>query len=196
MQLCAFHFVRSLLQHIAMKTIKLILIVGLTFASIDVSVAAQGLATGRRVTPRTLVQNLYNQHRRQSPFFQTRSRALLDRYFTRELANLIWSDARASRGEVGAVGGDPLFNAQDMEIKNFSLRERTVRLDAAEVAASFQNFNERHEILFRLVPAGRSWKVADIVYDDGTTLLGILKGNASPARKHHERQGLSRGSRG
>ena len=123
-----------------MKTIKLILIVRLTFVSIDVSVAAQGLATGRRVTPRTLVQNLYNQHRRQSPFFQTRSRALLDRYFTGELASLIWSDARASRGEVGAIGGDPLFNAQDMEIKNFSLRERTVRLDAAEVAASFREF--------------------------------------------------------
>ena len=181
-----------------LKTIKLILIVTLTFVSIDVSVAAQGLATLRADVSRPGLSFKISTTNtgRQSPFFQTRSRALLDRYFTGELASLIWSDARASRGEVGAIGGDPLFNAQDMEIKNFSLRERNVSLDAAEVAASFRNFNERHEILFRLVSAGRSWRVADIVYDDGTTLLGILKGNASPTENTMSVKGLSRGCRG
>jgi hypothetical protein len=165
-----------------MKTIKLILVVMITIAALNVSAhAGQASTQGKRVSPRSVVQSLYNQHRRQSPFFQTRSRALLDRYFSRELANLIWSDARSSRGEVGAISGDPLFNAQDMQIKKFALRERTADSNAAEVAASFENFDQRHEILFRLVPAGTSWKIADIVYDDGTTLAGILRGNASPA---------------
>ena len=127
--------------------------------------------------------SLYNQHKRQSPFFQTRSRALLDRYFSSELADLIWSDARASRGEVGALNGDPLYNAQDMQIRNFSVRERVTGAIATEVVASFENFNKKHEVVFRLMPAGRSWKIADIVYDDGTTLAGILRADRASAQQ-------------
>lgn len=159
-----------------MKTIKSILVVMIMLAALNVSAhAGQASGQGKRVSPRSVVLSLYNQHRRQSPFFQTRSRALLDRYFTRELANLIWSDARSSRGEVGALDGDPLFNAQDMQIKKFALRERTAEVNAAEVAASFENFDQRHEILFRLVPAGTSWKIADIAYDAGGNSEGQCK---------------------
>lgn len=165
-----------------MKTIKLSLVVIITLAALNGSAAVGQVPTsGKRAAPRAVVLSLYNQHKRQSPFFQTRSRALLDKYFTRELANLIWSDARSSRGEVGALDGDPLFNAQDMQIRNFAVREGTVGAGGAEVSVSFTNFAEQHQIHFRLVPVGLSWKIADIGYDDGTTLAGILKGNASPA---------------
>ena len=145
--------------------------------------AGQSVRPGRRVAPRTVVLNLYNQHKRRSPFFQTRNRALLDRYFTRELADLIWQDARSSRGEVGAIAGDPLFNAQDMQIRNFAAREKTVGAVNAEVSVSFKNFSEAHEILFRLIPVGASWKIADIAYDDGTTLAGILRRDRSSAER-------------
>lgn len=161
-----------------MKIIKLFLTVLIAIAGLNVFASA-AQSSARRIAPRTVVLNLYSQHKRQSPFFQTRSRVLLDRYFTRELADLIWQDTRSSssRREVGGIGGDPLYNAQDMRIRNFAVRERSAGLNAAEVAASFQNFNERHEVLFRLVPVGTSWKIADIVYDNGTTLMGILKSN-------------------
>lgn len=53
----------------------------------------------------------------------------------------------------------------------------TAGSDGAEVVASFEDFNERHEILFRLVPPGMSRKVADIAYDDGTRLVGTLRGS-------------------
>ncbi|MBC8029238.1 MAG: DUF3828 domain-containing protein [Pyrinomonadaceae bacterium] len=165
-----------------MKTIKVLSIVIIVLAVLNVAAhAGQVSRPGRRVAPRTVVLSLYNQHKRQSPFFQTRSRALLDRYFTRELADLIWQDARSSRGEVGALDGDPLYNAQDMQIKNFAVRERSVGTGTAEIAVSFENFNEKHEILFRLVPTGMSWKIADIAYDDGTTLLGILRRDRNSA---------------
>lgn len=167
-----------------MKTIKLILAVVISLAALDTSANAAQLSTSAKlVTPRALVLNLYNQHKKQSPFFQTRSRALLDRYFSRELADLIWSDARASRGEVGALNGDPLYNAQDMQIRRFSMRERVTGAIATEVVASFENFSEKHEIVFRLMPSGRSWKISDIVYDDGTTLAGILRADRSSAQQ-------------
>jgi hypothetical protein len=166
-----------------MKT-KLLLLVVITLAALNGSVVAgQALRRGRNISPRTVVLSLYSQHKRQSPFFQTRSRVQLDKYFTRELADLIWSDARSSRGEVGALDGDPLYNAQDMQIKNFSVRERSGGTLASEVWATFENFNQKHEINFHMVPAGISWKVADIVYDDGTTLAGILRASAGATQQ-------------
>lgn len=167
-----------------MKTIKVIFVVMITLAAANFSAqAGQSSKPGTHATPRTVVQNLYNQHKKQSPFFQTRSRALLDRYFSRELADLIWSDARSSRGEVGALNGDPLYNAQDMQIRKFSVRERVTGAIATEVVASFENFGEKHEVVFRLMPSGRSWKISDIVYDDGTTLAGILRADRDSAQQ-------------
>jgi len=97
-----------------MKTIKLLIITGLIVVSSGIVSQAQRQTSARKMSPEQLVSDLYRQHKQRSPFFQTRSRALLDKYFTRELAGLIWQDARSSGDEVGALDGDPLFNAQDM----------------------------------------------------------------------------------
>ena len=106
---------------------------------------------------------------------------MLDKYFAKELANLLWEDAHSSGDEVGALDGDPLFNAQDMEIKNFSVHEGTVGTKTAEVPVSFTNFGEKHQITFHLVLNRTGWKVADIDYDDGMTLLAILRGDGGSA---------------
>lgn len=67
--------------------------------------------------PTLWVVDLYRQHnRKRSPFFQTRSRALINKYFAKALADLIWKDAMKAKGEVGALGADPLYDAQDTEI--------------------------------------------------------------------------------
>src|SRR5437867_10644867 len=79
-----------------------------------------------RLSPDALVTDLYQAHRhKRGPFFQTRSRALLYKYFEMSLANLIWKDAVSSKGEVGVIDGDPLYDAQDMEIKNFAIARAT-----------------------------------------------------------------------
>src|SRR5215212_12168994 len=72
------------------------------------------------LSPDALVKDLYNSHtHKRSPFFQTRSQPLLYKYFVKSLANLIWNDARNAKGEVGVIDGDPLYDAQDMEIRKF-----------------------------------------------------------------------------
>src|SRR6185295_14536629 len=158
------------------KTIKLIsIVVVMLAASVFSTAAAQGFKPIRGIPPRGLVVDLYRQHKKQSPFFQRRSRALLDKYFARELANLLWQDAHSAGDEVGALDGDPLFNAQDMDIKNFSIQEGIGGPRMVVVPVSFENFGQKHEIKFRLFSEGGTWRIANIEYDDGSTLLDILK---------------------
>src|SRR5436190_22536078 len=78
--------------------------------------AATASAQSDAVAARAIVSNLYAA--KTSPFSQTKNRALVDKYFTKELADMIWKDAITSKGEVGAIDGDPLYNAQDMKIRN------------------------------------------------------------------------------
>lgn len=159
-----------------MKTIKVILLVVVMLAGLSFSAAAQqGSKSLKPMSPRAVVVSLYKQHKKRSPFFQTRSRALLDKYFARELADLIWQDARSSGGEVGALDGDPLFNAQDMKITNFLVHEGTVGTEMADVLVSFENLGQKQQITFKLVQSRTGWKVANIEYDDGTSLLKILR---------------------
>ena len=100
---------------------------------------------------------------------------MLDEFFESQLASLIWKDAVTSKGEVGALDGDPLFNAQDMEIKNFQVRQPVYREGKANVVVSFENFGEKQRIVFELVSQKTGWKIANIKYDDGTSILGILQ---------------------
>jgi len=129
----------------------------------------------RAISPRQLVVNLYAQHKTRSPFFQTKSRALLDKFFDRRLAGLLWRDAHSAGGEVGALDGDPLFNAQDMEIKNFVIGAETIRGQGAEVPVLFENFGVKHKITFQLVTERGVWKISNLLYDEGASLVNILR---------------------
>ena len=135
----------------------------------------------KQTSPDALVTELYRQSgRNHSPFFQTKNRTLLDKYFEKHLADLIWKDAIRSKGEVGAIDGDPLYNAQDMDIKHFVVHKASYGNGVAEVNVSFENFGKKEEIVFLLTPGPRAagWKIANIKYNDGTDLLGILKAGA------------------
>ena len=86
------------------EKLKLILLMALVISGFSIPVVAQSTRrSNRQMLPEQLVSNLYRQHKRQSPFFQTKKRALLDRYFEKQLADLIWKDALSARGEVGAM---------------------------------------------------------------------------------------------
>lgn len=126
-------------------------------------------------SPEALVTALYEQHENQSPFFQTENRSLLDKFFTKTLASLIWKDAKSSQGEVGAIDGDPLYDAQDFEIKKFTVHPAETGDDTALVTVTFLNFGEKKKIIYTLVLADDVWRISDIRYDDDRTLLGTLR---------------------
>jgi hypothetical protein len=162
-----------------MKTFKSIILVAAIFLTAGHSAGAQSaVKTVRPTSPDAMVTELYRQSgKNRSPFFQTRSRALVDKYFDRRLGDLIWKDAITSKGEVGALDGDPLYNAQDTEIKNFVVHKPAVANGTAEVKVSFENFGKKQEILFLLSSKNKSagWKIANLKYNDGSNLLGILQ---------------------
>jgi len=124
-----------------------------------------------------LVTELYRQSgRKHSPFFQTRSRALLYKYFVKDLADKIWKDAVTSKGEVGALDGDPLYDAQDMEIKKFAIGKPSYESGQAKVNVTFENFGQPKSFVFTLVNGRSGWRINNIEYGEGRSLRGYLKG--------------------
>ena len=128
-------------------------------------------------TPEALVADLYKaQKLKRGPFFQTRSRLLVDKYFTKSLGDLIWKDARSSKGEVGVIDGDPLYDAQDMEIKKFAIgKSESDSADKAKVPVTFENFGEKKTVTFMLTKVAAGWRINDIDYGGGRTLVSEFK---------------------
>ena len=128
-------------------------------------------------TPEALVTELYQaQKNKRGPFFQRRSRALVDKYFAKSLADLIWKDAHGPKGEVGVIDGDPLYDAQDMEIKNFAIgKSVSESATKAKVPVTFENFGEKKAITFVLTKGATGWRINDIDYGGGRTLVSDFK---------------------
>jgi len=132
-------------------------------------------AAAQFTTPRATVVDLYKKHdAKQSPFWQKKSRARVDRYFTKQLADLIWKDAHGPDDEAPVLDGDPLYDAQDTQIKGFRIGLATVKGSTADVRVTFTNFKEKKGLRFALTRVGSSWKIENIFYDRGGSLLEWL----------------------
>ena len=161
-----------------MKTVRPIVLIAGLFLGVCVSVPALAQTNAAKPkSPDTLVADLYKAKQKRSPFFQTRSRALLYKYFEKGIADLIWKDAVHSKGEVGAIDGDPLYDAQDMEIKKFAIKKPRYEEGRALVDVTFENFGKPQTILFIVVKGRTGWRIRDIVYSEGRTLGSELKEN-------------------
>ncbi len=160
-----------------MKTVKRIVLISGLFLGVFVSLPALTQASAAKPTsPDALVADLYRQHKlKRSPFFQTRSRALLYKYFEKSLADMIWKDAVTSKGEVGVIDGDPLYDAQDMEIKKFAIHKPRHEEGRALVDVTFENFGQKKTITFIVVNGKIGWRIRDIIYSEGRTLVGEFK---------------------
>ena len=157
-----------------MKSVKPILFIAVLFLATNYSYGQT--ASSNRLSPNALVADLYRVHKeKHSPFFQTRSRALLYKYFTKSLADMIWKDAVSSKGEVGALDGDPLYDAQDMEIKKFAIGKPGYADGKATVNVTFTNFGQPKSFVFTLVNGRSGWRIDNIEYGEGRSLRGYLK---------------------
>ena len=161
-------------------------------ANSNANVIAQAPATEttQKTTPDALVADLYKQHDgKKSPFFQSKDRALVDKYFTKTTADFIWKDATTVKEEVGALNGDPLYDAQDTEIKNFKIGKADIKDNKAEVLVTFDNFGEKRNITYSLVQENGNWKIEDIKYPGGYTLVGMFKEDTKNNKKETSQQG-------
>ena len=147
------------------------------------SVLAQKKAAA--VGPEVVVKNLYAAHNgKKSPFFQNKSRALIDKYFTGSLADAIWKEALDSKpGEVGNLDFDPLYYAQDVHIRRFVV----AKADKNNVVkVHFLNMGHPQEISFSLRTANTAskvYKIDSIVYSDAEDLESILSYDPASEQK-------------
>jgi hypothetical protein len=150
-----------------------------TLITLSILTSASFAAFGQAVTPSALVADLYKQHNaKKSPFFQSKNRPLVDKYFTKATAALIWKDSTTTSGEVGALDGDPLYDAQDTDIKKFMIGKASINGEKASVPVTFMNFDQKKTVTFALVKEGGKWKIDDIGYGADYTLVSMLKEDA------------------
>ena len=148
-----------------------------------------------KLAPDALVKSLYNAP--ESPFFQAENRALVDKYFDKNLADLIWEEAKQPRDGVGALEADPLHDAQDSDIKKFVVGKPKITGDLAQVVVSFQNFKKPIKINYTLIKQNGDWKISDIIYGADRTLVSIYKEYAKTmAEMPNQPQGAFAGQMG
>ena len=127
-------------------------------------------------SPTKVVSGLYSAHSgKADPLRYPASKKLLGAYFEKRLLSLFLKDQAESQGEVGKLDFDPLYAAQDFDIKDFSVALVAQQKNSADVAASFKNMGTSEKIVFLLSNTAQGWRITDIKYSDGRTLKGILK---------------------
>jgi len=137
------------------------------------------------------VKKLYATHDAgNSPFFQSKNRALVDRYFHKELADLIWKDAVCQKKNGGicnldfnvpyATNGGDRQDASEFKIGKPQYGEGNLKL--ADVAVTFKLFatkenpGETITILYRLEQGkAKDWKISDIFFPENEESSSSLK---------------------
>jgi hypothetical protein len=91
------------------------------------------------------------------------------------------------RDSFGAYEFDPLFASQDLQVKNFKIAEvqwggtrkdtdGPSRDGVARVAVTFKDNGEARELRFEFEQRpDKTWRISEIHYPDGTSLLQILR---------------------
>ncbi|MDQ3199480.1 MAG: YbjP/YqhG family protein [Verrucomicrobiota bacterium] len=84
-------------------------------------------------------------------------------------------DRREAKVEVGRLDGDPFYNAQDIEIKGFTISPPETAKGETRVTVRFKNLGKPARLVYVLTHTGDGWKISDIRYDDGSSLKKILQ---------------------
>jgi hypothetical protein len=145
----------------------------LAMMAIVTSVVVCGLASVTTIAQRrsgesaeAVVAALYKE--KPSPFLHPSSRAVLKKYFSSKLADLIWQvAAKKLPGE-----NDARYDSPDTNIKNLSVgKPQSISGDdVVQVAVSFDNSTKRVTIGYLLIKTPVGWRISDAMYQGGYSL--------------------------
>ncbi len=139
-----------------------------------VSLLTAAISSAADLSAKDLVAQLYQAHRsKHDPLDETQ---LLGRYFDAALLKLYLKDKREAKGEVGCLDGDPLYNAQDFQISDFSVSAPEMAGGETRVTVHFKNLGQPTRIIYVISRTADGWRISDIRYDDGSSLKKILQG--------------------
>jgi hypothetical protein len=163
-----------------MKTIKLFLL-AITLLSFGNFASAQRkpAAQTQTKTADAVVRDLYTQHKRDgNAILNGESRTQIDKYFDKNLADLIWKDLTTHQDEVGVIDFDLFYNTQDPDIKNLIVGAAKTAGGKATVPVTFTNSGRKETLRYSLAQEKGAWKISDIKYSSGT-LLRYFKEDAA-----------------
>ncbi len=161
-----------------MKILILVLSVGLFFTFVSSSTLAQTTQT-----PDAVIKELYRVHNQQGNDIDAgksnvveivKSRVLLNKFFDKNLAGLIWKDLNTPRDYMGVIDFDLFYNTQDEFTGKMSVGQAKVQGAKAAVPVSLNWGRRKETITYLMVKQNGAWKIADIKYSGGT-LLGYFK---------------------
>ena len=98
------------------------------------------------------------------------------RYFTPGLASLILDDEAAAqkRGQPPTLDGDAFIGHQDWDIADLTVDVKEAG-SKAKATVSFTNFGKSEKVVVELLRVGTEWRIADIQWDDASTLRGLFR---------------------
>lgn len=165
----------SLQKVMKIQTINVIAVVLATLLAF-----ANTSANSQTSTPDAVVRALYKTHdydlkHNKDSILSGKSRTRVDKYFDRSLANYIWRDLTTHKDEVGVLDFDPFYNTQDPSISNLGIGGAKLNGNKATVRVTFKNAGRKETIVYRLVKERSLWKISDIEYEQGNSLLKYFK---------------------
>jgi hypothetical protein len=148
------------------------LIVLVAFLALVAGFASAQPGSSNLDTGKELVAQLYKEHSGKSdPLQYPASKKRLPNYFYKPLFDLYLKDQEASKGEVGKIDFDPLYDAQDFEISDFNLVVLPNKKGSGYVAARFKNMGIDQEIIFAF--SERKWDGASLTFNTRTGAFAL-----------------------
>jgi hypothetical protein len=80
-----------------------------------------------------------------------------------------------NQNEVGVIDFDIFYNTQDVEIKNLVVGAPKINGETATVPVTFENYKEKNTVTYDLSKEKAGWKISDINYGEGNSLLKYFK---------------------
>jgi hypothetical protein len=122
--------------------------------------------------PEALIQALYKTDA--DVFTPGSNKEVSAKFLASTLIKLLVLDAKRAGEEQGAIDFDPLsFSQDERKITKFATKSE-IKGDTAVVKATFENHGERVAINYKCVIEATQWRIADVTYEDGTSLVKLL----------------------
>ncbi|GAB3951391.1 hypothetical protein GCM10028805_31400 [Spirosoma harenae] len=124
-----------------------------------------------------LVRALYFEHNKtENPLRETKDRTLVDQFFAKPTADIIWSDAQKSSPKVNRSKVNLLYNSADAAIKKTWVEAAAIGGSKSVVYVTFLNNNKPEDVRVELDQiTGNRWRITDIIYPDKKRLTELLK---------------------
>ncbi len=129
-----------------------------------------------RTVPDRLVRALYFEHNKtENPLREKKNRALIDEFFTKSTADIIWNDAQKSSGSANRAKTNLLYNAPDADIKKMWVEPAAIGGTRAIVYVTFLNKDKPEEVKIDVQQIAGRWGITEINYPNDQQLTKMLK---------------------